>query len=166
MATRLALIVFLFYSFSGSAQSSASLDTLVTFQGFSFGSAPNDVKGSLKLDLTISYGLKYYKFSSNRHKEIYGLKVHDMSLGFRNDELEYIDIYYNRLEDEDLENLIVQLENEFGESKTVDAIEKGVIESYRWSGKDTTIDLYRYGNDVISAEDKNKTILAISRPIK
>lgn len=89
-----------------------------------------------------------------------------MNIGYQDDQLEYIDIYFNELKSDEVKRLIEQLESIFGKSEVVEAFEKGVVESYRWDGTSTTLDLYRYGSEVISLEEKNKTVLAISRPLK
>mgnify|MGYP001804304276 FL=1 len=46
-----------------------------------------------------------------------------------------------------------------------EAVEKGVIEAIRWQGEDTVLDFYRYGSETIDIDDKNKSVIAISRPV-
>ncbi len=140
-------------------------DDLYDFHGFTFGMAPDDLPGSLQLDLTISFGLKYYKYRDKSVQTLYNRKVYDINLGFRDDQLEYIDIYFNKLDQEAFDTFRNQLEVRFGSSTLIDAVEPGIINAVQWDGNEVTIDLYRYGDEPIDNQDKNKTVLAISRLI-
>ncbi|MEO0556030.1 MAG: hypothetical protein AAF149_22795 [Bacteroidota bacterium] len=110
------------------------IDEIPSFQNLSFESSPSHIEGNLELNLTISYGLKYYKYRSKNYKEIYGLKIHFMNLGFRDDKLEYLDIYFSKLTAADFQVIIDSLECCFGESENFEAVEKGIIEAIRWQG--------------------------------
>ncbi|MEM9855926.1 MAG: hypothetical protein AAF843_01140 [Bacteroidota bacterium] len=143
-----------------------TIDDQKAFFSLELGSSPEELNGHLQLDLTISYGLKYYKYRSKDLKTIYGLKVHEINLGFREDKLEYIDIYYDKLDHDEFESLISYLETSYGSSVEFQPAEKGITEAVRWQGKTTVLDVYRYGSEVIDQEDKNKSVVAISRPLK
>ncbi|MEM9391105.1 MAG: hypothetical protein AAGA02_11560, partial [Bacteroidota bacterium] len=101
-----------------------NIDETSSFMNLNFGSSPSQVEGSLELDLTISYGLKYYKYRSKNHREIYGQKIDFINLGFRDDKLEYIDIYLSKPGAADFQAIIDSLEYDFGPSVNFEAVEK------------------------------------------
>lgn len=136
-----------------------------SFFNLSFGATPQEVAGKLELDLTISYGLKYYKYKDKRLKVLYGQKVHEINLGFRDDQLEYIDIYFAKFEAADFQTLTDSLIKDFGQPLSFEAVEKGVIESVRWKDDNTTLDFYRYGSNAVDMDDRNKSVIAIFRPL-
>ncbi|MEM1409092.1 MAG: hypothetical protein AAGG59_20065, partial [Bacteroidota bacterium] len=114
-------IVFLI-SYCGYAQK--KLDEIASFYGLKFGAHPTDTDGNLQLDLTISYGMKYYKYRNKRLKEVYGQKIDFINLGFRDDKLEYIDIYLSKPGAADFQAIIDSLEYDFGPSVNFEAVEK------------------------------------------
>ena len=161
----LILIVLLTYSMGTEQLLAQDNSELKSFKIFEFGSSPNDVNGRLQLDLTISYGLKYYKYKSKNFKELYGQKIHDINLGFRDDQLEYIDMYFAKLDLDGFNDIREGLDLELGNSNRFEAVEKGVIASFRWKIGETTIDFYQYNDEAIDLDDRNKTVLAISKPL-
>ncbi|QSE98075.1 hypothetical protein [Fulvivirga lutea] len=144
------------------AQVFQNVDDLQSFENISFSSSPEDLPGDLQLDLIISYGLKYYKYSHSSLDEVFEFKTSDINLGFNNEKLEYMDFYFPDLNNLDFDELRNKLEVRFGSATIVDAIEKGVTNSVQWKGQRVTIDLYKYGEDVIDTNDQNKTVLAFT----
>ncbi|MEM6525408.1 MAG: hypothetical protein AAF693_16520 [Bacteroidota bacterium] len=157
-------LIFILISIEGLFSQSAMQQN--TFYELTFGSKPEEIPGKLQLDLTISYGLKYYKYKSKNHKEIYGQKVHEMTLGFQDDLLVYIDIYFSKLGPNGFRSLTDSLEVNFGKAKSFEAVEKGIIDATRWEENNTTLDFYRYGDGAIDLDDRNKSVISISRPSK
>ncbi|MEM1408039.1 MAG: hypothetical protein AAGG59_14760, partial [Bacteroidota bacterium] len=88
-----------------------------------------------------------------------------INLGFRDDKLEYIDIYLSKPGAADFQAIIDSLEYDFGPSVNFEAVEKGVIEAVRWQDEGTVLDFYRYGSETVDIDDKNKSVIAISRPV-
>uniref|UniRef100_UPI00404B9539 hypothetical protein n=1 Tax=Fulvivirga sp. TaxID=1931237 RepID=UPI00404B9539 len=160
-------ILLLLIAFSESwAQQSADIDKITSFHNFEFRSSPESLPGKLTLDLTISFGVKYYKYNDKDLKELYGNKIYDINLGYRDDLLEYVDFYFQRLNQADFDRMKDELVNQYGDFLIIEAVEQGVEEAIRWQGNIVTIDLYRYGNEAIDLIDRNKTVLATTRPVQ
>ena len=149
-------------AFSGIwAQQSADIDKLNTFQSFEFRSTPESLPGKLTLDLTISFGVKYYKYDDKNLRALYDNKIFDINLGYRDDLLEYVDFYFHRLNHGDFNNMKEELVKQYGDFIVIDATQQGVEEAVRWEGNNNvTIDFYRFGNEAIDLLDRNKTVLA------
>lgn len=160
LATTLALIITLG---SVCAQSFSQLDEDQVFHELKFGSSPESIKGQLRLDLTISYGTSYYKYSGKLLKYIQEFKTEDVNLGFHDDMLIYIDIYFNKMSITEFDELKDRLEKHYGPSSQFTAIDRGVINAIEWKGKNLTMQLYRYGREASDFADKNKTVLVISK---
>lgn len=148
---------------SGNAQSFAELDSTQTFYEIKFGSSPESIKGQLRLDLTISYGTSYYKYSGKLLKYIEEFKTDEVNMGFHEDKLIYIDAYFSKMNETEFEELQNRLEKRYGTSAEFTAIDRGVVNSVEWKGKNLTMQLYRYGDQASDAADRNKTVLAISK---
>lgn len=160
-------ILLLLMASSGSwAQQGADIDNLTSFQGFEFRSSPESLPGKLTLDLTISFGINYYKYDDKELRELYGNRIYDINLGFRDDKLEYVDFYFQRLNQADFDRIKDELVKQYGDFIIIEAVEQGVEEAVRWEGNIVTIDLYRYGNEAIDVHDRNKTVLAATKPIQ
>ncbi|MEQ8576856.1 hypothetical protein [Fulvivirga sp.] len=160
-------ILLLAIAFSESwAQQSADIDKITSFHNFEFQSSPESLPGKLTLDLTISFGVKYYKYDDKDLKELYGNKIYDINLGYRDDLLEYVDFYFQRLNQADFDRMKDELVNQYGDFLIIEAVEQGVEEAIRWEGDVVTLDLYRYGNEAIDLHDRNKTVLAATRPVQ
>lgn len=132
------------------------------FNGFSIGSHTENYQGDLQLDLTISYGTKYYKYAGKLLRKYRGLKVHDINLGFHEDRLIYVDLYFKRLDDNAFEYLLEQLTSDFGEPVMFMALDKGVLASYEWKENGLTTQLYRCNDEASDHADRHMTVLAIS----
>ncbi|HNP18438.1 MAG TPA: hypothetical protein PKL31_08405 [Fulvivirga sp.] len=165
MKSPVLVLVFVFSSVIGSAQKFKSVDNITSFQNIAFDSSPESQNGSLDLDLIISYGLKYYKFKSRELKEISGFKIHAINLGFRDDKLEYMDFYFKKLSSDDFTTLRTSLEREYGYAKEIEPIEVGVVQAVTWAGDNVTLNLYRFESDANDLEDRNKTVLAVSKSL-
>ncbi len=165
MKCSILVLIFAFSSINGFAQKFKSVDDITSFQNIAFGSSPESQNGSLDLDLIISYGLKYYKFKSRELKEISGFKVQVINLGFRNDKLEYMDFYFKRLSSDDFSALRMSLEEKYGLAKEIEPIEVGVVQAVTWAGDKVTLNLYRFEEEANDLEDRNKTILALSKSL-
>jgi len=152
---------------SGSwAQQNAGIDQLTSFHTFEFGSTPGSLPGKLTLDLTISYGFNYYKYDHKDLRVLYGNKIFDINLGYRDDLLEYVDFYFQRLNQAEFDNMRVDLVKQYGDFIVIDAAEPGVEEAVSWEGSVVTISLYRFGNEAIDLLDRNKTVLAATKHIQ
>lgn len=161
-------IVLLLMAFSGSsAQQIADIDKLNTFHSFEFRSTPESLPGKLTLDLTISFGVKYYKYDDKDLRELYGNKIYDINLGYRNDQLEYVDFYFQRLNHGDFNNMKEELVKQYGDFLLIEAMQQGVEEAIRWENNNNVIiDFYRFSNEAIDLLDRNKTVLAATKPIQ
>lgn len=148
------------------AQQSADIDKITSFHTFEFQSSPESLPGKLTLDLTISFGVNYYKYDDRDLRALYDNKIFDINLGYRDDLLEYVDFYFQRLNQADFDRMKDELVKLYGEFIIIEAVEQGVEEAIRWEGKIVTIDLYRYGNEAIDLHDRNKTVLAATKPIQ
>lgn len=145
------------------AQNFDTVDSTQTFQELEFGSSPESIKGQLKLDLTISYGTSYYKYSGKLLKFIEEFKTDDVNLGFHEDKLIYIDAYFSNMKETEFEELQARLEKRYGKSAEFTAIDRDVINAVEWKGKNLTMQLYRYGEEASDFADRNKTVLAITK---
>ncbi len=141
----------------------AATNSFHHFQGFELGSNIDAYKQDLQLDLEISYGTKYYKYAGRLLKKYKGLKVHDINLGFHDDELVYLDLYFNRLDDNAFEYLLDQLTLDYREPVLFTALDKGIIASYEWKEKGLTMQLYRYNGEALDHADREMTVLSISK---
>lgn len=166
MKLYISIVLLLMASSGGWAQQSADIDKLTSFQNFEFGSSPESLPGKLTLDLTISFGVNYYKYEDKDLRELFGNKIYDINLGFRDDLLEYVDFYFQRLNQADFDRMKDELVKQHGDFIIIEAVEQGVEEAVRWEGKVVTIDLYRYGSEAIDLHDRNKTVLAATKPIQ
>jgi len=157
------LFTLLLSSFPGVSQDKTDIDSIRSFRGFSFGSSSDEYGKNLKLDLVISYGLKYYKYIGKSPKEIHGYKIADGNVGFRDDVLEYIDFYFSKLDKDDFELMYAKLCSEFGNGKRLTVTnEPGVVQAAEWKGDKTWIQLYRYDENANDSDDRRKTVLMIS----
>lgn len=144
-------------------QTDIKIDQIRNYEGFSFGSTPDTYGKDLKLDLVISYGLKYYKYVGKSPREIHEYKIADINVGFREDLLEYVDFYFNKLNKTDFQLLYDKLCSEFGRGKFLTVTnEPGVVQAAEWKGEKTWVQLYRYNEDAIDSDDRKKTVLMIS----
>jgi len=132
------------------------------FNGFIIGNSVDAYAGDLQLDLEISYGTKYYKYAGKLLRKYKELKVHDINLGFHEDKLIYLDLYFKHLDDNAFDYLLEQLTLDYGESVPFTALDKGVISSFEWKEKDLTMQLYRYNDEASDHADRQMTVLAIS----
>ena len=144
-------------------QGNTKIDDIRSFRGFTFGSPPDQYGGDLQIDLIISYGLKYYKYMGKEPSRIFDHKIVDANLGFRNDKLEYIDFFFSKLVEEDFNQLVSQLSNDFGEAKILERTdEQGVVQAVEWKGVKTWVQLYRYDNTANDDQDRRKTVLMLN----
>lgn len=145
----------------GYSQSFDKVDQTRSFLGFSFGSSPENIKGSLQLDLIISYGVKYYKYKGPLLKQLYGYKPSQITLGFRDNQLEYLDVYFNKLDKDEFSVLLSQLQKDYGPSSSFDTEERGVVEAEEWLGENLIMQFYRYDNTAVDHDDRNQTVLTL-----
>ena len=158
-------ILFLSILTSSLGQTNTKVDQLKGFKVFTFDSTPEEYNGNLRLDLTISYGLKYYKYTGKEARDIHGFKASDINVGFRDDRLEYIDFYFKKIESSNFEELFAKLSETFGTGEKLEnPDEKGVVQAVEWKGKKVLIQLYRYDDTANDTEDRNKTVLMINDP--
>lgn len=166
MKLYLSILLLLIASTRSWAQQNEDIDKITFFHNFEFRSSPESLPGKLTLDLTISFGVNYYKYDDKDLKELYDNKIYDINLGFRDDLLEYVDFYFQRLNQADFDRMRDELVKLYGDFIIIEAVEQGVEEAVRWEGNVVTIDLYRYGNEAIDVHDRNKTVLAATKPIQ
>lgn len=163
MNTSGATLIVIALLFQTTFQESTKIDRVRSFRGLAFGASPEQCNGDLKLDLTISYGLKYYKYRDKALSDIFGFKIFDANLGFRHDQLEYIDFFFNKLDEQAFDNLSTKLSDEFGLPKILEKVdEQGVVQAVEWKGLRTWVQLYRYDNTANDVQDRRKTVLMIS----
>ncbi|MDX1628537.1 MAG: hypothetical protein R3345_07545, partial [Fulvivirga sp.] len=94
-------------------------------------------------------------------KRFYGFKTYEINLGFNQDKLNYLDIYFRKLDDEEFEYLLQQLEKDFGEATPFTPRDKGISEALEWRGDHLKMQLYRYNQDAVDHYDRNMTVLAV-----
>lgn len=148
--------------YSSYGQEFTKLDHQREFHGFRFGSSASQYDNDLVLDLTISYGIKTYKYKGKSLKKFEGFKTHDINLSFENDKLNYLDIYLKKLSDEEFDILLKRLENKYGPSISFNALDKGVTTAVTWKGNRITLQLYRYNENTIDVYDQNMTVFTIT----
>ena len=146
----------------GYAQKNNSDKSFSQFYGFSLGSTPETFAGDLQLDLEISYGTKYYKYSGKLLRKFKAIKVHDINLGFHEERLIYLDLYFKRLDDNTFDYLLENLSQDYGEPIEFEALYSGIIASYEWKEEGLTAQLYRYNDEASDLADRHMTVLAIS----
>ena len=156
------LILLLVVARSSHAQEFNKLDSSKNFQGFVFGTSAEQYN-NLQLDLTISYGTKYYKYKGRRIKEFFGFKTHQVNIGFDNDALHYIDLYFKNLDQEAFDLLLQRLQYVYGEATEFGALDKGVTQALEWTGDHLVMQLYKYNSEAPDFDDKNMTVLIVTR---
>ncbi|ELR70714.1 hypothetical protein C900_03487 [Fulvivirga imtechensis AK7] len=158
---RVILVILLFLSTTVYSQSFDHVDQTRSFLGFTFGCSPESIKGSLQLDLVISYGVKYYKYKGPLLKQLYGKKPSQVTLGFRDDQLEYLDVYFNKLDKGEFSLLLSHLQTDYGMSTPFNTAEQGVVGAEEWLGENLVMQFYLYDNTAIDHDDRDQTVLTL-----
>ena len=127
---------------------------------FHFGTPLSDLEDELQGTLQISYGQEYFLYLGDSMDTFYGLKVRKVTLGFYQDKLNYIDVYFKNLDLQDYQALLSMAEQDFGPAEEFeDPSETGILDSFRWKGENIYLQLIRYGKGAIDWDDREMTIL-------
>lgn len=157
------IVIFFTFTLSVYSQGFAQVDRSQVFNGFTFGSTPESIEGRLQLDLTISYGVKYYKYYGRLLKSVYNYKTSQVNLGFRDEKLEYLDVYFNKLDATQFADLLSHLQRDYGPSVAFKTEERGIIEAVEWRGEHIVMQFYRYDDTAVDYDDRNQTVLTVSQ---
>lgn len=157
------LILFIVFTQAALAQE-MTIDQISGFGSFNFHDPYSDYKRNLRLTLIISFEgeQKFYDYTGNELKKVHDFKTTRVSLGFENDSLFYIDIYFQGLNENEYNELLKAFETEFGTATIMDnPADKGVERGYQWEGEEISAQLILYNDNAIDEYDRNKILFIL-----
>ena len=130
---------------------------------FRFGDPTEKYSGQIRLILTMSFGQNYYAYQGMEANNLYDHRTNKVNLGFENERLFYIDLYFEGFDDEDFKALRQSLEKEYGESfHTDEPFEEGIDQAFRWDTANALMQLTKYNEEAVEFGDRNQTVLMLS----
>ena len=130
---------------------------------FRFGDSMQKYVGQIRLIEAISFGQNYYAYQGREASNLYDHPTNKVKLGFENEKLFYIDLYFKDFDDEKFKELRQSLEKEYGESfYTDEPFEEGIDQAFRWDTANALMQLTKYNEEAVEFGDRNQTVLMLS----
>ena len=130
---------------------------------FRFGDSMEKYNGQIRLIEAMSFGQHYYAYQGLEASNLYDHPTNKVKLGFENEKLFYIDLYFEGFDDEKFKKLRQSLEKEFGESfYTDEPFEEGIDKAFRWDTANALMQLTKYNEEAVEFGDRNQTVLMLS----
>ncbi len=152
-------LILIYFVHICSGQNNPLIDAKSGFGPFTLGTKVDLYERNLKLDYFISLGQKYYIYTGREIKTVKDYKIEKINIGFDQDILFYLDLYFK--DDDNYDSLKSFFESEYGESVPVaNSNERGIVQAVSWQGEKVIAQLVQFSSEA-DEDDRNKIVFMI-----